>query len=396
MKKRILTVAMFVLFLNALKAQNNTDSSDYKARKLTIEEVNLATSYYTQDGNNSAVTGGIGTEKLHDNATTIDLTLSKYDKSHNKHSLNLECGVDVYTSASSDKINPATISSASNSDLRVYPSLNYKYNNSLKRYAVGAGASFSNEFDYISKGVNVSLSKSSEDNNRVLSAKASAFFDTWKVIFPIETPRSVRQSFPSKEPRNSFNLGLVLSQVINREFQLALLADISYQKGLLGTRFNRVYFKDGSLMPENLPDKRFKLPLGIRGSYFLGDNIVLRSFYRYYFDSWNLNAHTASLEVTYKFTPFISLSPSYRYYVQSAAKHFAPYQQHDMNEEFYTSDYDLSKFHSNMLGLNARFSALNDKFGLGFLNTIEFRYGYYNRSTGLDSHIVTLVLTFKK
>jgi hypothetical protein len=398
MKKRILTVAMFILFLNALKAQNNieNDSTNYKTRKLTIDEVNIATSYYTQDGNNSAVTGGIGTEKLHDNATTIDLTLSKYDRYYNKHSLNLECGVDVYTSASSDKINPATVSSASSSDLRVYPSFNYKYSDNQKKYSLGAGASFSSEFDYISKGVNVVASKSSKDNNRAISAKLSAFFDTWKVIYPIEVPRSLVRSFPSDEPRNSYNLGLVFSQVINREFQLALLADISYQKGLLGTRFNRVYFNDGTLMPENLPDKRFKLPLGIRASYFLGDNIVLRGFYRYYSDNWDIKAHTASLEATYKITPFVSLSPSYRYYVQSAAKNFAPYKQHNAGEEFYTSDYDLSKFHSNMLGLNARFSALNDKIGFGFLNTIELRYGYYNRSTGLKSHIVTLVLTFKK
>jgi hypothetical protein len=391
-----MTVAMFIMLLGASKAQNNidNDSSNYKVRKLTLEQVNFATGYYTQKGNNSAVTGGIGTEKLHDIATTINLDISKYDKRYNKHTLSLECGVDVYTSASSDKIDPSTISSASNSDMRVYPSMNYLYSNTANRYSLGGGLSYSSEFDYVSTGANLLMSKSSKENNRMFSARASAFFDNWKVILPVELRRV--ESPPQNTNRNSYNLGLVFSQVVNKEFQFALLADIAYQKGLLGTKFNRVYFADGSLRSENLPDNRFKLPLGVRANYFLGDNIVLRGFYRYYFDSWHLNAHTASLEVSYKLSPFISLSPSYRYYTQSAVDDFAPFKEHVPGQEFYTSDYDLSKLHTNMVGMNARFTALNGKLGLGFLHTIELRYGYYNRSTGLNSHIVTLVLTLKK
>lgn len=387
---------MFIMFLNISKAQNDidNDSLSYKARKLTLEQVNFATSYYTQNGNNSAVTGGIGSEKLEDFASVISLDIAKYDKRNNKHTLNLECGVDVYTSASSDKIDPTTISSASSGDMRIYPSLNYMYSNTDKKYSLGGGLSFSSEYDYISTGVNLSILKSSKDNNSVFSAKATAFFDTWNVILPKELRQL--EAEPKNQTRNSYNLGLVYSQVINREFQLALLADISYQTGLLGTKFNRVYFSNGALKSENLPNTRFKLPIGIRANYFLGDNIVLRGFYRYYFDNWQLNAHTASLEVTYKLSPFVSLSPSYRFYTQTAAKNFAPYKQNDVIREFYTSDYDLSKLNTNMVGMNVRFSALNDKFGLKVLNSLELRYGYYNRSTGLYSHIITLALTFKK
>ena len=57
MKKIVMTVAALMLFMNITKAQ--TDSTKY--RKLKIDEVNFLTSYYHQNGNNSAVTGGIGT-----------------------------------------------------------------------------------------------------------------------------------------------------------------------------------------------------------------------------------------------------------------------------------------------------------------------------------------------
>ena len=85
--------------------------SGIENRKLKFEEINFVSGYYHQNGNNSAVTGGIGTEKLTDFANNIELKLSKYDRKDRKHTLALTAGIDHYTSASSDKIDPYTISS---------------------------------------------------------------------------------------------------------------------------------------------------------------------------------------------------------------------------------------------------------------------------------------------
>jgi Tat protein secretion system quality control protein TatD with DNase activity len=70
---------------------------------LTFEEANIVSSYYKQDGNHAAVTGGIGSQQLTDISNTIDLKLSKYDKRNRKHSFIGEFGIDHYTSASSDQ-----------------------------------------------------------------------------------------------------------------------------------------------------------------------------------------------------------------------------------------------------------------------------------------------------
>ena len=65
----------YVLLLTLLMAtqyqwaNNATDSilqTQVKARKLKEIDANFLSGYYHQDGNNSAVTGGIGTEKLTD------------------------------------------------------------------------------------------------------------------------------------------------------------------------------------------------------------------------------------------------------------------------------------------------------------------------------------------
>lgn len=398
MKKIVITVAALVMCLNVAKAQNDSTSN----RKLKIDEVNFITSYYHQDGNKSAVTGGIGSEKLDDFGNSIDLQLSRFDKKNNKHTFGVELGIDVYSSASSDKIDPTTISSASSKDVRISPSLNYLKENAKNNTALGGGVSFSQEFDYTSIGANVLFAKATKDKNREFSAKASVFLDTWSVILPVEL-RNIETDFKYKQgdnaPRNSYNLALGLSQVVNQRLQVSILTDIGYQTGLLGTAYQWVYFGDNgnNAYSEKLPDNRFKLPVGLRANYFLGDKFILRSFYRFYTDSWNLTAHTAELEIPYKITPFVSVAPFYRFYSQSGVDYFKPYKEHLLsdNSEFYTSDYDLSKFTSHLFGLNFRMVSANGLMGVKKLNVVELRYSYYNRSTDLTSHLITLALKFK-
>lgn len=407
MKKRIITAAFLAfIFGNKANAQETkTDSSAYKKTKLKIEEVNFISSYYTQDGNNSAVTGGVGTEKLTDVATTLDIKVSRRDKKNRKQLYGFELGVDSYTSASSDKIDPNTVTSASYQDVRVYPSLNFSSENEEKRQIFSSGVSASAEYDYFSLGANLGYTKYSKNKNTEFNVKGMAFFDTWKVILPIELRNNPDPNYKQGDmkPRTSYNLGFTLSQVMNRNFQMAFLLDLGYQEGLLATKFNRVYFNDSPLnsalatvKSENLPDTRFKIPVGMRANYFLGDHLILRAFYRYYWDNWNINSHTISLEPTIKLSAFSSLSIPYRYYVQTKADYFQPIFQHNLADEYFTSDYDLSAFSSNMIGLGYKIVDHNKGlFNVKRINSLELRYGYYNRNNGLSSHILTLAMKFK-
>jgi hypothetical protein len=174
-----------------------------------------------------------------------------------------------------------------------------------------------------------------------------------------------------------------------------LLADIVTQNGLLGTSYQRVYFKNNALNYEHLPDTRLKIPLGIRANYFVSDRFVLRSFYRFYTDDWGVRAHTAELEVPIKINPFFSISPFYRYYTQTAADYFAPYKVHDVSEPFFTSDYDLSQFNSQYIGAGIRYTPADGVFGKQHWNAVELRYGHYSRNNGLNSNMVSLHLKFK-
>ena len=393
MRKLSLTVIGCYLSLLAAFSQGKTDSVYNK--KLSVEEINFVAGYYNQDGDHSAVTGGIGTERLSDIATTIDLKLSRYDNKQRKHSYNFELGVDHYTSASSDKIDPATISSASHADTRIYPSLGWTVQNEQKGTTLGLTGSFSYEFDYKSIGLGASFTKSSSDNNRELNIKAQAYLDTWNVIYPVELRNNSNGENGSSRPRNSFSAAVSMAQVVNQQLQLSLVAEPVYQSGLLATKYQRVYFKDGNVGSETLPDTRLKLPLGIRANYFIGDRYIIRAFYRYYLDDWGVKAHTLEMEVPMKFTPFFSFSPFYRFYTQTAADYFAPYTLHQLSENFFTSDYDLSELNSHFFGAVFRFVPAKGVFGIEHLSSAEIKAGHYIRSEGLSSNIVSFHLTYK-
>ena len=171
--------------------------------------------------------------------------------------------------------------------------------------------------------------------------------------------------------------------------------DLVYQEGYLGLPFHRIYFSEGVEGIEKLPRSRFKLPLGFRVNYFAGDKFIVRSFYRYYQDDWGLRAHTMNVELPWKVTPFISISPFYRYYAQEAVDYFAGYKQHSISEAFFTSNHDLSTFNSHFYGTGIRLAPPESVFGIKHLASLELRYGHYSKNIGMQSDIISLHLGFK-
>jgi Protein of unknown function (DUF3570) len=371
----------------------------YKKKALSFDEANIISSYYHQEGNHSAITGGTGTEKLSDFANVIDLKLNRYDGRGKKYTYGAEFGVDYYTSASSDKID-AQVSSASSSDVRVYPSLNYSVDNEKTGLLLGGNVAFSKEYDYTSIGGGCNFNKKSKSQNTEFGARLNVFLDTYSQIVPSEfrsglPPRQQKKGEIGNASRNTYDLSLTLSQVLSTRFQLALTLDLAYQSGLLSTPFHRVYMNDGSLLRETLPGSRIKVPIGLRANYFVGERFIIRSFYRYYQDDWGMTSHTLHVEFPYKISSALSVTPFYRYYHQTSIDHFAPYLENKAGAEYFSSDYDLSGFDSQFYGVGVRHTPLKMIANLFAISQVELRGALYNRSDGLTAGIVTFHVQFK-
>lgn len=359
-------------------------------------EVDFLFNYYEQDGIHSAVTGGQGTEELRDRAGKIVVSVPL----DSVQSLRAQTDINHYTSASTDKID-SYVSSASRRDSRASLQLAYQRKWG-SQYEAGIGAGMSVESDYLSKSLSASWGWLSKDQNRSLSLNAQAYFDTWIVIFPEELRGPGLVSVPT-DRRRSFNLAANWGQIISPKIQASLGAELVVQQGLLSTPFHRVYFQGESLpRVEKFPLWRLKYPLGLRLNWFATDWLVFRSYYRYYFDNFDIQAHTLRLEVPLKLHFSLTLLPYYRFHTQTAAYFFAPFNEHVNGVDYWTSDFDLSAFQSHRFGAGVRFSPLYGllrfKAGnkrLAMLKSLSLRYGHYRRSDGLKANIFGLNLSWK-
>ncbi|ADV47742.1 hypothetical protein Celal_0398 [Cellulophaga algicola DSM 14237] len=418
-------IAFIILFFIGLAL--HTQETAYKKRVLETTEVDALFSYYNQDGSNAAVSGGDGSEELTDVTSTIVVRLPMNDDDV----LTVDVGISAYSSASSSNINPLdgsvnervspyiASSGASQSDVLVHVNPTYQHSSDDRNKVWTANAYLSSEYDYSSIGFGGGYAQLFNEKNTEITASAKVYFDTWKPQYPIElrdgffddrvigngTYAPNFTAFES-ENRNSYSLSLGVSQILSKRVQGSVFLDLVAQDGLLSTPFQRVYFSDVDDFfiqdfqladdVERLPNTRFKIPIGGRLNYFINDYLILRSYYRFYSDDWGIKSHTASLELPIKISSLFTVYPTYRYYTQTAADYFYAKEEATSGLDYYTSDYDLSKFNAHQYGFGIRYKDIfTDAKLLSFgLKTIDLRFSNYDRSDGLSSYIFTFGTTF--
>ena len=427
---------LFVFAFTTVYSQTSQDSIKvYKKRVLETVEVDFLTSYYSQDGDNAAVSGGIGSEELTDvtGAIVVSIPLNDDDV------LTIDAGVSAYTSASSSNIDPfddgpadpfQASSGASSSDIWLNFTGSYSHSSDDRNNIWSAKLSVSSEYDYFSVGVGGSYTKLFNEKNTEVSVSGNVYIDTWNAIYPMElrpfsaggdglnnslfientitgnTNYNPRFSPFDNEGRNSYSLGFGFSQILHKNVQGSLALDLVQQKGLLSTPYQRVYFGDvaDSFIDnfqladaiERLPDSRFKVAVGGRLNWYLNETFIVRTFYRYYFDEWGINSHTASIEVPVKITDKFTIYPSYRFYNQTAANYFRPYEGALSTDKFYTSDYDLSEYSANQFGIGVSYTDIFAKAHIWIfgLKSIDLKFYQYDRDTAFSSRIITAGIKF--
>lgn len=466
----------FLFFLGLISsigfAQDKTPVPAFKKRVLESTEVDFLASYYNQDGARSAVSGGIGSEKLTDVASNIVVAMPLNDDDV----LTIDLGISAYSSASSSNINPfnATAASggdddklaaptpsgtpwqassgASKSDQLVSIVANYSHNSDSRNFIWNTDVSFSNEYDYTSVGFGGGIATLFNEKNTELSLKANVYLDQWRPIYPTElheyskygtsflnqgyfngvsvldqngqaTTNYLPSAFQtvSGVNRNSYSASLGFSQILTKKLQFSIFFDVLQQQGLLSSPYHRIYFADKANFYigeaqyianyespantgiykladdiERLPDSRFKLPVGARLNYYINERFILRTYYRFYSDNWDIQSHTATIELPIKLSDRFTVFPMYRYYTQTASKYYAPYETHLSTEKFYTSDADLATFDANQYGFGINYTDIFTgakiwKFGL---KNIDFRFNHYERSDNLNANIGTIAFKF--
>ncbi len=418
----------FLMLLISLSSIAQEKSTEYKKRVLESTEVNLLSSYYSQDGENAAVTGGRGTEELTDFAPSITVSIPLNDDDV----LTVDATVSAYTSASSSNIDPfdgdqpadpfVASSGASRQDTWFGLTANYAHSSDDRNTIIAGNLSFANEYDYSSIGFGGSFTKLFNQKNTELQINLNAFIDKWRPQYPIEFregfnitdydftgERIYSPGFTrfQDESRSSYSLGLSLSQILSKSVQTAFMGDVIIQNGLLSTPHQRVYFSDfENTVIENfelgndierLPGTRTKFAIGNRTNFYINQSFVLRTYYRFYTDDWDINSHTFKIELPVKLGMNFTFYPMYRFYTQTAAKDFGEYNTILSTQEFYTSDYDLAEYDAHQFGIGFKYYDPLTKFKISNfgLKSINLEYNHYNRTVqNFTAHITSISFNF--
>lgn len=395
MKRNFVFAGAILVSSLFLKAQK-TDSV-FKKKIIDKTEIDIFYSHYNQDGNNSAVTGGIGTEKLTVYAPSIKIVRTKKNNSYS-----FKGGADIISSASTDNID-FVMSSASRLDMRSHVNIGYAHDFSKKRILVKAGTGLSIESDYLSLPVNLGTTYTSKDKMQIFNCDFQFYFDDLRWGRLNENyHRPVRLIYPSElryktwfetYKRNSYSVKLGFQQVLNKRNVLGIFPEFTLQQGLLSTPFHRIYFSDGKVGIETLPELRQKALLGIKLNTFVGGITILKNRIDLYADDFGIRGLALENESSFKLTPFFTLSPSIRIDFQKGSKFFKPFGLHSQNESFFTSDYDLATMETYQFGLAIRYLALKSLGKAAVFNDVKLKYAYYFRSNQLNAHLFSVLFT---
>jgi hypothetical protein len=213
MKNTLLIITLF--FIAFSFAQEQETKNEYKKRVLENAEIDFISSFYSQDGDNASITGGIGTEELTDIATNITVAIPLNDDDI----FTLDATISAYTSASSSNLDPfnsgassgeddddddddrsfnsrraggvtgspwVESSGASKSDIWASGVLGYSHSSDDRNSIWSSNLSFAAEYDYISIGFGGGYTKLFNEKNTEVSIKANVYLDTWNPKYPTE------------------------------------------------------------------------------------------------------------------------------------------------------------------------------------------------------------------
>lgn len=208
------------------------------------------------------------------------------------------------------------------------------------------GAAYSSESDYLSRSWSAGLTRSDESKNTIWSLQTAVTHD---LINPVN-------GLVRNEGRETVDLLAGLTQVLSEH-------DIVQVQ--LGWSHSRGYHADPYKLLDERPRQRQRQTLQTRWNHHLEDwRATLRGAYRFFRDDWGVRAHTVELEHVQQLPGAYKISPSLRYYSQSAANFyvdadgsrspFAP--QPPAGALYHSLDQRLSAFGAFTLGLKLSYT----------------------------------------
>lgn len=175
--------------------------------------------------------------------------------------------------------------------------------------------------------------------------------------------------------RRQYKLGV--SQIFTKTFLMGLDYEGTLEDGYLNSPYRAARLQ-GLLVPEIYPGTRDSYAIALRAvKGLIGDdgrlNASFRLAYRYFWDTWDITAHTLELGYQKRLNSQWTIEPHYRYYSQSAASFYSDNFQATMT--YMARDKELATFQSHTVGVKATYEFRERYLGLT-RNTITIAHDF--------------------
>jgi hypothetical protein len=267
-------------------------------------------------------------------------------------SLNGHYYVDSVSSASIDVV--ATASPYEEERTEYSAGLDYIHDKTI----VSLGYTNSEENDFSADTVFVSIS---QDFFGDLTNLSMGYSRGWDEVGMIQS------DFHEETDRQSYKLGL--SQVITKNMLMGLDVDVITDEGYLNNPYRSYRYLVGSgfeTATEKYPETRTSTAVAIRSLYYLPYRASLKTEYRYFSDSWGVDANTLEFQYVHPVGPSWVFEGRYRIYKQEKADFYSDLFPYKDSQDFMGRDKELSTFSNYTLGLGASYI-----FGKGAIRHVD-------------------------
>lgn len=186
--------------------------------------------------------------------------------------------------------------------------------------------------------------------------------------------------FADVADRRNYRLGL--SQVVTRNMVLGIYYEAIADEGFLNNPYRQVRYEDPgsatgySFESEIYPRTRSSNAVAIQTRYHLPYRAAVHGGYRFFTDSWEIDAHNVEIGYTHPFTEAWIFDLSYRFYIQSAAEFYSDLFPFQGAQNFMARDKELSKFSSHTIRFGASYDLLIDGWKMLDKATVNFYYDH--------------------
>lgn len=262
-----------------------------------------------------------------------------------KYSVSANYYMDMVSSASIDVMTTAS----PYTEERTQGGLSFDLLQGKTQYSVSY--TLSDESDYTANTASVDLS---QDIFGDLVTVSFGFSQGWD-----EVRKNGDDAFEETVDRRSYRFGLQL--IVTPRLMTGLNYEAITDEGFLNNPYRSVRYLDEtsargfSFQPELYPHTRTSNAVAINARYFLPHRAAVHGEYRYFTDTWGIDASTVSIGYTHPWGKRWIFEAGYRWYDQSAADFYSDLFPRADAQNFLARDKELSTFTSHMFSLGATY-----------------------------------------